>query len=425
MSLTDFHRWVNRDEGPHLGNIAPFFIEHCSAGALGSYAAGYVQPDGSGRNYALMKLRGSGELEEELSDVVREAFGVGVVLDRLDIETRLRVGDVEAEIPPLNRPTLEYAKALAELPLLDTQGDGFRSFVGLASQILTHRFDVMLIDEPEAFLHPGQARILGRWLAEQAVERDMQIVVSTHVRDFVIGLLSAGPTAPVNLVRLSRSGDETYFTQLQPAEVSAVWNNPVLRYSNALQGLFHAKVVVCEADADCRFYGAAVDSKAIAEANRAVADDTLFVPSGGKAGMPGVVEAVAQLGVEVWAFPDFDVFRVKSDIKRIVEAVGAEWTNELDALYARMTRVINDAALWEQCKHAGIHGIPAGDGFEAANVLLESLSRVRVQVVRTGEMESFDKSITLHGSSWVSTALERRVHETAVVREFVAPILLR
>jgi ABC-type cobalamin/Fe3+-siderophores transport system ATPase subunit len=425
MSLADFHYWVNSEDSddPYLGNISRFFLEHASAGTLGSYAAGYVQPDGSGNNYALMKLRASGDLEAELSQVIREAFGYGVVLDRLDIETRLRVGGVEADVPPLNRPTLEYARALAQLPTLDSQGDGFRSFVGVASQVLTHRFDVMLIDEPEAFLHPGQARVLGRWLAEQASARGMQIVVATHDKDFVIGLLSAGDASAINLVRLSRTGDTTRFTQLQPEEVAEVWARPVLRFSNVLQGLFHAKIVVCEGDADCRFYGAALESKAIADRRRAVADDTLFVPAAGKTGIPAALEAVARLGVESWAFPDFDVLKNKTDIKKIVAAIGGTWSPKIDDLYTQFARVVNAGALWDQVKHAGLGALPPGDGYEAAIDLLHCLSEIRVRIVPLGEMESFDKGTSLHGSAWVSHALEARVHESSAVRDYVLPVL--
>lgn len=427
ITLDGFHFWVNaEDETPHLGNIARFFVEHAAAGTLGRYAAGFIDPKARGDdgNYALLKLRASGELEEALSAVIKEAFGTGLVLDRLDIETRLRVGEVDADVPPLNRPTAQYAAALASLPTLDVQGDGFRSFVGIASQVLTHRFDVLLIDEPEAFLHPGQSRVLGRWIAEQATARRMQVVVATHDRDFVIGLLSATPAASVSLLRLTREVEKTHFVQLLPEQVAEVWSTPVLRYSNVLQGLFHRKVVVCESDADCRFYGAALEYLSIAQQKRSVADDTLFVPAAGKTGIPIILTAVSRLGVEAWAFPDFDVLQTKIDIRRIVEAVGAEWDGELDALYSRFVREPNQSGLWPSLKHSGLHALPAGDSFQAGLELLERLTACRVQVVPIGEMESFDKSLAGHGTAWVSAALEARTHESQEVGGYVGPVLL-
>lgn len=426
LTLDGFQFWVNdRDSGVYLGNIAPFFVEYARAGTLGTYAAGYINPQmnsGEG-NYALMKLRRSGELEAALSEVISEAFGMGVVLDRLDVQTSLRVGEVTVEVPPLNRPSADYAGALAALPLLDAQGDGFRSFVGIASQILTHRFDVLLLDEPEAFLHPGQARILGRWIAEQAATRGMQVIVATHDRDFVIGLLSASAHGAVSLLRLTREQDKTHFVQLRPNEVSEVWANPVLRYSNVLQGLFHRKVVVCESDADCRFYGAALESVAISHGKRAIADDTLFVPAAGKTGIPNVLTAVARLGVEAWAFPDFDVFQTKHDIRRIVETIGGDWDTELDELYTRFVREPNQSGSWAVLKHSGLGALPPGDSYQAAVTLMERLTMLRVRVVSIGEMESFDKSLSGHGTPWVSTALAALIHESDTVAEYVAPVL--
>lgn len=425
-TLEGFHFWVNshEDSGLYLGNIAPFFVEHAAAGTLSSYAAGFINPQFTGeRNYALMKLRGSGELEATLSAVIREAFGTGIVLDRLDVQTQLRVGEIESEIPPLNRPSDEYARELAALPTLDSQGDGFRSFVGIASQILTHRFDVLMLDEPEAFLHPGQSRILGRWIAEQAAARNMQVITATHDRDFVIGLLSAGDSSAVSLLRLTRDKSGTHFMQLSPESVSKVWSQPVLRYSNVLQGLFHRKVIVCESDADCRFYGAALERVAVNEGKRSIADDTLFVPASGKNGMPGVLSAVARLGVETWAFPDFDVLQIKQDVKRIVEELGGDWDAAVDDLYMRFIKEPNGSQLWTHVKHSGLNALPPGDSYEAGEKLLDRLTAMRVHVVPRGEMESFAKQIDLHGSAWVSAALEAGVHESSDVADYVRPAL--
>lgn len=424
-SLRDFYYWIDQDESedPYLGNIARFFVEYAAAGTLSTYASGYVDPNGGGTNYALMRLRGSGDLEEELSSVIREAFGVGVVLDRLDLQTRLRVGDVSADVPPLNRPTKEYADQLAQLPLLDNQGDGFRSFVGIASHVLTHQFTVLLIDEPEAFLHPGQARILGRWLANQATLRDMQIILATHDKDLLIGLLDAADDSNVNLVRLARRANETTITQVDPADVSDVWRNPVLRYSNALQGLFHSKVIVCEGDADCRFYAAAVHSAATLTGQRALSDDTLFVPAAGKGGIPAALQAIARLGVEAWTFPDFDVLKNKSQIRNIVVANGGTWTATMDESYTLIARSLNQHDRWDAAKEMGLEAIPAGEPYAAALDLLAELTAARVRLVPRGEMESFGKHITGHSSDWVFEALSEGIHQSADVAAYVQPVI--
>jgi hypothetical protein len=251
----------------------------------------------------------------------------------------------------------------------------------------------------------------------------MQVIAATHDRDFVLGLLSASSATPVTLVRLTRDSDATHFVALAPDEVKDMWSDPVLRYSNVLQALFHRKVVVCESDADCRFYGAALDSVAIRTGLRSIADDTLLVPAAGKTGIPNVLAAVARLGVEAWAFPDFDVLTKKQDIRKIVEAVGAQWSAELDELYMRFVKEPNQSASWKALKHSGLNALPAGDSYQAGMALLDRLTALRVRVVPLGEMESFDKSLTGHGTPWVSAALAAGTHESTGVADFVAPVL--
>ncbi|WP_304722163.1 AAA family ATPase [Conexibacter sp. CPCC 206217] len=53
--------------------------------------------------------------------------------------------------------SVEYLNALDGLPLVPDQGDGMRSFIGLLLTILSSSHPLILVDEPEAFLHPPQA----------------------------------------------------------------------------------------------------------------------------------------------------------------------------------------------------------------------------------------------------------------------------
>ena len=426
LDVEAFQGWFDKDrQGPaYLGNAARFFVEYARAGELSAYAGGFIETNMyNARNYALMKLRMSGELEGELSDVVEEAFGDPLVLDRLSTQTRLRVGRVDVEVPLLNRPTAEYADAVAGLPLLDDQGDGLRSFVGVVGQVLTHQIDVFLIDEPEAFLHPGQARVLGRWLADVATNRNMQVVVATHDRDFLLGLLSNVGETSVTILRVSRAGRESHFTQVPASDISDVFARPVLRYSNVLQGLFHNQVVVCEGDADCRFYGAALDASAARAGKRPIADDTLFVPSAGKGQISSLVAVLAKLGVRAWTVPDFDVLRSRDELKAIVMAVGGVWSKAIDADYVTLTRAINAGGLWDAVKAGGVSSVPAGDATLACNRLLDALAAIGILVVPVGEMEGFYRASGEHGSSWVSEAPAADAHASQTVTEFLAPLL--
>ncbi|MBQ3358223.1 MAG: AAA family ATPase [Microbacterium sp.] len=408
------------DSPAYLGNVSEFFLEYVAAGSPREFVSGHVGD--SGPNHALARMRSSGTLEESVSDVIQSAFGVGITVDRLDIQTTLRVGDVGVEVPPLNRPSSEYQRALASLPLIDSQGDGFRSFVGLASHFLTHDYEVWLIDEPEAFLHPGQTRILGRWLATEAVSRGVQLIVATHDRDFIVGALSAAQSE-VSIVRLTRHQSGTRFDHLSSDDVADVWSKPQLRYSNVLQGLFHAKVVVCEGDGDCRFYSAALESLSGVLQKPSLADDVLFVPSAGKGGLSHMVDAVAKVGVETWVIADFDLLKSKTEVQKVVSSVGGEWSSALNEAYATAIREPNANREWERFKRTGLHFFLAPDSLAAARQLIQSLAALRVLLVPVGELESFDRTLGADKNAWIGKALETRLHESDAVRGFVSPIL--
>lgn len=416
---------LNRDYFSHLLNVpqwpaycigpaAPFFLDLSSAGGLAGYANGSMGTPSMGRTAGpIAAIFRNGELEETLSQLGRSLFGEPLILDRLSGDVRLRVGSVSVPVPPLNRPTLEYGDAVAALPALSEQGDGVQSFIGLALHVLAHGPDVILVDEPEAFLHPAQARALGRWLAVEAVRRDVQIILSTHDRDVVLGLLDNDSNSSVNMLRIVRDGDESHISQLAPHEVQSVWNDPVHRYSNVLQGLFHKRVVVCEADADCRFYGAALDQLGITTDRRAAADDVLFVPSGSKNRVAAIVAALVRLSVEALAIVDFDVLRVKADVRGIVEAIGATWTSEMNTNYTTCVQLVNQASSWDMVKHLGLQGLAPGPSFTAGGELINALKDVGLLVVPIGEMEDYDKNINLHGAGWVSEALAANLHRSS------------
>jgi ABC-type cobalamin/Fe3+-siderophores transport system ATPase subunit len=425
QTAEELHHWFDSIQGPaYLGNAASFFVHHATAGSLARYAAGHLSGDDFNKqNAPLSKLYRDGDLEAALAQATFEVFGQRLVLDRVDVQIALRVGEVEVPVPAINRPTRQYAEAIASLPLLDSQGDGIRSFVGLAVQLLAERPNVFLVDEPEAFLHPGQARAVGRWLGTHSLFSDVQLIIATHDRDVVLGLLQCASTVPINIVRVAREGGLTRFAQLDPDEVQAVWDSPVLRYSNVLQGLFHQRVVICESDADCRFFGAALDELAISLGRRAEADDVLFVPAGSKNRVGAMASSVAQLNVRAEAIVDFDALRLKADMKGIVVGVGAEWSAELDELYATFIKSPNATQSWEVLKKSGLSAMPAGQPYAAAVALIKALRLVGVHVIGVGEVEDFDKSINLHGAGWVSQALEGRVHVAAAVSEFVAGLL--
>lgn len=410
VSAEDFHTYWSGDQ-ISLGPATQFVAWQATAGGLSSYvSSGMGMPGMPSGGHPLMRLWRDGALEAELSNLSKQTFGVGVTLDRVNGDVRLRVGEVSCDVPPLNRPTREYADAVAALPTMEAQGDGVKSFLGLALSVIAGQERLMIVDEPEAFLHPAQARALGRWLGREAVKRRRQVILATHDRDVILGLLDSGCTENTTVIRVTRTVDGMRLHQLAESNIAAVWADPVLRYSNVLQGLFHRRVVVCEGDADCRFYGAVLDDLAAAEGVRADADDTLFVPSGGKQRAATLVKALEQLGVVTVRIVDFDILRQRVDVKTLLEALGGAWSSDIDTRYVLVRDAMNRGQSWDQAKNQGVNAMPAGPVHVAATELLSLLVEQNLFVVPVGEMEDYDKSVSGHGAMWVSSMLAKGGH---------------
>ncbi len=395
-----------------FGPARAFYCWYADAGSRVGLGAGSIGSPNMGPNaHPLARLYREGDLEERLSALSKDTFDFPLTLDRVNGNVRLLVGEPSIPPPLINRPTREYADAVASLLTLESQGDGVKSFIGLALHAMAGNQPIMVIDEPEAFLHQAQAKALGRWIAEEARSRNRQAIVATHSRDIILGLLAGG--ADVTVLRLTRDGDDSHIRQLPSADLISVWDDPILRYSNVLDGLFYKAVVVCEADADCRFYGAVLDYLATSGAIALNPDDVLFVPSGGKDRVPNIARSLGALGVDTFAIVDFDVLKDRGKAKNIVESLGGSWT-ELDEFYNSLKDALNakGGAGWEQVKTQGLAAVPAGAPSQAAASLLDGLRRQRLLVVPVGELEGFDKTISGKSSMWVNAMLAKNGHQT-------------
>jgi AAA domain, putative AbiEii toxin, Type IV TA system len=374
--------------------------------------------------HPLAHLVRDGDLEGQLSEICEHAFGYSLSIDRINAETRLRVGRVEKSlVPRYDRPTLEYSDALLALPTLDDQGDGMKSFIGLVLTVIAGSSQILLVDEPEAFLHPAQARRLGRFVRDAAAERDRQVIVATHDRDFLLGLLE-GKGGDLNVVRVSRDDEVNHFRYLAADRISEIWADPVLRYSNLLQGLFHRAVVICEGDSDCRFYGAVLDQLGAEQAKQARTDDVLFVPSGGKSRAATMAKAMSSAGVEAHVIVDFDIFKSRAQVSALAESTGFDWTDAMDGHYVTFANAANGKQLWDQLKQQGLTAVTAGAPNVACEALLTALRERRVHVVPVGEMEGFDRSISAKAGTWVSEMLSKNAHkESALARSFASALV--
>ena len=378
--------------------------------------------------HPIYKLYKSEILAQTISDYFHEAFGIDLVVNRNEMQTvPLHVG----KAPEKSKYTIDkqddYYDQIAKLPRLQDQGDGMRSFASILLNTFTSEKSITLIDEPEAFLHPPQARVLGKMLAKNK-QIDGQLFISTHSEDFLQGLLDADNDNIV-VIRINRQDNINRMSVLQNKRIKELWGNPLLRYSNILNGMFHEKVVVCESDYDCLFYQAIMN--AIYEQKNEISPDVLFTHCGGKTRIKDIVSALKAVNVSVVAISDFDLLNSSQNLKPLTAAFGLDWETTLsknmkiiyDSMNAKRSGGID---AWKQIKKIGKMGFTGNEpaAYEEVEKVCKSAG---LFVVPVGEMECFDKTINHEKKEWVYYVIEnydlRKEPKLEAVRQFIQEVV--
>lgn len=334
-----------------------------------------------------------------------------------------------------------YAKILETYKQVQNQGDGIKSFTGILLYLMLDYYCTYLIDEPESFLHPPQAYIMGQIIG-QTLKEDQQAFISTHSEEIIKGLLEVCPKR-IKIVRITREGDTNKFSILNNEEFNQVWNDPLLKYSNIMSSLFHKSVVLCESDSDCKMYSV-IESHLKQKEQRY--SETLFIHCGGKHRMAKIIKALRSLQIDVKLIPDFDVLNDENIFKGIVEAfdvdfetiradyniivsnlhsdkekinraiaktsinqiIDAKTSAELSKKELENIReIISVKSKWDGVKKAGVVALPAGDATSSFRRIDALLKEKGVFIVPVGELECFIKEVGGHGPEWVNNVLEK------------------
>lgn len=195
--------------------------------------------------------------------------------------------------------------------LLADQGDGVFAAARICIALALSNRTPILIDEPEAFLHPPQAYSMGRMLAGHA-GGDTQIICTTHSADFLRGVLSI--RKDLTIARLDRVEDTTNARALDPDLVSRIAADPMLSSNRCLEALFYSAAVLVEADADSLVYSRIGDKCWPSH-------DVHFVRAHNKQTIAKLIAPLKTMGVRSAAIVDFDILRDWSDLRRLLESV--------------------------------------------------------------------------------------------------------
>lgn len=408
------------------------------------------------------------KLAVKISNLFRHAFGVDL--------TAFRAGGGQFPLFVGEKPVLaagedELSKSFvnrlrASSRPLDQQGDGMRSFATVLLYALAEdSHSIQFLDEPEAFLHPPQARLIGEFIARERRAKS-QLFIATHSTDILEGLIAGGGDK-IRIVRIHRDDDVNKIKELSKEKTAAIATDTLARYSGVFSGIFYQHVVICESDADCLFYSSILHTKAVSGDRRA---DVLFIHTSGKHRMAQLAETLRDLDVPVSVIADIDVLREEDTFKKIFEKLGGVWatvssewaalkksieerrpplnaeqvakmiSDELvsvggikefpKAVEAKIKRIFKSISPWDDVKRAGRAAISPGQATKQFDYLSEKCGSVGLWIVPVGELEGFCRSIEGgHGPGFVTSVLEERSLETdeelEEARKFVSKIWQR
>ncbi|MGP1396421.1 MAG: ATP-dependent nuclease [Inquilinaceae bacterium] len=400
-------------------------------------------------------------IEKRISDYFYRAFGKELIVLRAGgSQSPLLVGKRPNISPGNDRVSASYLQDLYQMTdPLEKQGDGMRSFASVILHMLAPRTQsILLLDEPEAFLHPPQARLLGEFIAKEKPDRS-QLFIATHSSDILQGLLNVA-SDHLRIIRIDRHGNVNRAKELDKSLTKSLSRDPLMKSSSVLSGIFHKRVIIAESDADCMFYNAILDVPSVrGEKN----PDVLFIHPGGKHRLSKLANSLTALDVSVDVIVDFDVLKDESVLQDIIVALRGDWksiqtlahrvktaieqskpwldsnqvaTNIRDILdrapkvggFPRTMRneinsVFRRSSPWEAVKEAGETAVPGGQPTQNWQDLKILCQRSGLWIVPVGELEGFCKSVGGHGPAWVREVLERRDlangPQLELAREFV------
>jgi hypothetical protein len=238
-------------------------------------------------------------------------------------------------------------------------------------------------------------------------------------------------------------------------------------------------VVLAEGDQDCRFLAAALDvvdatGRGATEGRSSAAPDdvdrnevapsseVLFVPCGGKDGIPKIAQALRAARVSVVASPDLDILDSEAKLKALIEVFGGVWSDfESDyrqateqfrrpaspATAAHVLAAIKSALEphgaepytadmraevnanlrvsnpWTALKDYGQRAF-RGDAAAAAARLLDALDALGVVAVREGELERLAPDLPVaKGPAWLSAAIEAGAHTNPQTQRHIRALI--
>lgn len=268
----------------------------------------------------LSSLRLEQNILNEMAEITKDLFGRDVYLDGESLGDKLvfRTAKDFSYIRESPRSDTKVLRELLEYNKLDYEGDGLKSFVSMYLSLRNKDKNVVIIDEPEAFLHPPLARKVGGIIGEIAESDSFksQIFISTHSVEILKGILSK--TDKVNIIRITRPTETKNDIRVVDNNVlKGIMRDPLLRVSRVMEGLFCEKVIITESEADELLYQELVTKLDLGKR-------LYFAHGQNKQTLSKIANLYNSIGVDYSIVVDFDIIRVWDELRPFIKIMGLE-----------------------------------------------------------------------------------------------------
>lgn len=345
----------------------------------------------------------------EVRRIVRDAFGMYFVIDPTNLgQLRIRLSKNAPETDVQERGIHDAAVQFhKKAQLIDEASDGVKAFTGIVTEVMAGDPKVILIDEPEAFLHPSLAALLGNEVSRAALSANKRVFVSTHSPTFVMGCIQSG--APVNIIRLTYRDSVATARLLRSDDILTLMRNPLLRSTGVLSGLFYEFVVVTESDADRAFYQE-INERLLRYKPEWGIPNCLFINAQNKQTIRTIIKPLRELGIPAAGIVDVDV--LKDGGATWAQLLASGFVPEISRTPLGQIRSALKTAMdatGRDMKRDGGISILGKEDKEAAENLFSQLAEYGIFVVPGGELESWLLTLQAsgHGPSWLIEVFEK------------------
>lgn len=334
-------------------------------------------------NSTISMLLRNDSLREKLANLIFESFGQYLVIDPTGMSSiQYALSQSKPDHPDIERSFTDAAVEFFEKTQpLTAASDGTKAFVGIMGEVMAGDHEVLLIDEPEAFLHPSLAYSLGKEISRN-LGTSKQLFASTHSPHFMMGCVDSG--VDVDIIRLTHSPNSSTARSLPKQDLKTITTDPLLKSIGVTSALFYQEAIVCEADADRAFYAEIASRLNHRNGFRHAA----FLNGYGKHTMPRIVEALRSLGIPTVGIMDLDW--IKEDgvvVENYLSGFGVP-DGMKDALRSarRAVRSSLEAADEKYKRNGGIE-VLSGNDRRAAEDFFRLSRQYGIFTVERGELE--------------------------------------